>query len=90
MQNRTYELDYIFVPCVCFDENGFRVGMGQGYYDHSLDSIDQSQTKLIMILAHEIQKLSLVILKNMTLKRTSVSLTDKPTDLIELYFKNAL
>ena len=49
------ELDYIFVPCVCFDENGFRVGMGQGYYDHSLDSIDQSQTKLI-ILAHEIQK----------------------------------
>ena len=49
------ELDYIFMPCVCFDEKGFRVGMGQGYYDHSLDSIDQSQTKLI-ILAHEIQK----------------------------------
>ena len=49
------ELDYIFMPCVCFDERGFRVGMGQGYYDHSLDSIDQSQTKLI-ILAHEIQK----------------------------------
>ena len=22
------ELDYIFMPCVCFDEKGFRVGMG--------------------------------------------------------------
>ncbi len=52
---RPAELDYIFMPCVCFDEKGFRVGMGQGYYDHSLDSIDQSKTKLI-ILAHEIQK----------------------------------
>lgn len=48
------ELDYVFLPCVCFDKEGYRIGMGEGYYDQSLESISQSKTVLI-ILAHEMQ-----------------------------------
>ena len=50
------ELDIIFLPCVCFDEKGYRIGMGKGYYDYSLAGIDSSSIKLI-ILAHEFQKI---------------------------------
>ncbi|MEL0227608.1 MAG: 5-formyltetrahydrofolate cyclo-ligase [Gammaproteobacteria bacterium] len=49
------ELDIIFLPCVCFDLKGFRVGMGAGYYDHSLTSTKNSNCKLIT-LAYEFQK----------------------------------
>ena len=51
------ELDIIFLPCVCFDLKGFRVGMGAGYYDHSLTSTKNSNCKLIT-LAYEFQKVS--------------------------------
>ena len=50
------ELDMIFLPCVCFDEKGYRIGMGKGYYDYSLAGMDPSSIKLI-ILAHEFQKI---------------------------------
>lgn len=33
---RAQQLDLIFVPLLGFDENGFRLGMGGGYYDASL------------------------------------------------------
>ena len=46
----------IFLPCVCFDEKGYRIGMGKGYYDYSLAGMDPSSIKLI-ILAHEFQKI---------------------------------
>ena len=27
------EIDIVFLPCVCFDSRGNRIGMGGGYYD---------------------------------------------------------
>ena len=48
-------LDIILLPCVCFDERGYRIGMGQGYYDHSLMNLDYPKPDMI-IVAHEFQK----------------------------------
>ena len=48
-------LNLIFLPCVCFDLAGHRIGMGQGYYDHSLE-FSSSRPELI-IIAHEFQKI---------------------------------
>ena len=49
------DLEIILLPCVCFDEMGYRVGMGKGYYDYSLANIENSNPKLI-ILAYDFQK----------------------------------
>ena len=50
-----HDLDLILIPCVCFDSNGFRIGMGQGYFDHTLENCSLNKPKKI-ILAHEFQK----------------------------------
>ena len=42
------KLNLIFLPCVCFDLAGHRIGMGQGYYDHSLE-FSSSRPELIII-----------------------------------------
>ena len=48
-------LDLILLPCVCFDKLGYRIGMGKGYYDYSLEKLSR-ETNKIFILAHEFQK----------------------------------
>jgi 5-formyltetrahydrofolate cyclo-ligase len=32
------DLDAVFVPLLCFDEKGYRVGYGKGFYDRFLSS----------------------------------------------------
>ena len=49
------DLDIILLPCVCFDTNGHRIGMGKGYYDHSLVNLVNSNTELI-IIAYDFQR----------------------------------
>ena len=49
------DLDIILLPCVCFDTNGYRIGMGKGYYDHSLINLKNSHTELV-IIAYDFQK----------------------------------
>ena len=50
------DLDIILLPCVCFDEKGYRIGMGKGYYDYSLSDLNNKGTELIVI-AFEFQKI---------------------------------
>ena len=50
------EIDIIFLPCVCFDSEGNRIGMGGGFYDKTLSKLsDKQNTKLIM-LAYDFQE----------------------------------
>lgn len=50
------ELDLILVPLVGFDENGHRLGMGQGYYDQTLQDL-HNKKPVIVGLAFEIQRI---------------------------------
>ena len=50
-------LDLILLPCVCFDKQGYRIGMGKGYYDYSLEKLS-GETNKIYLLAHEFQKVN--------------------------------
>ena len=52
-------LDMIFVPLVAFDLNGFRIGMGSGYYDRTFEkrlSNKDAKDPVLIGLAYEFQK----------------------------------
>lgn len=52
----TNDLDIIFTPLVAFDLKGNRLGMGGGFYDHTLKNYWNSENVPIPIgLAHDIQ-----------------------------------
>ena len=40
-------LDLIFLPLTAFDAKGYRLGMGQGYYDRTLAAVFSSKIVLI-------------------------------------------
>ncbi len=40
------EIDLVFVPLLAFDENGYRVGYGKGYYDRFLSHCRQDVLKI--------------------------------------------
>jgi 5-formyltetrahydrofolate cyclo-ligase len=46
------ELDLIFVPAIVFDEAGFRIGYGRGFYDRWLAAIDRNK---ILAIAYDFQ-----------------------------------
>ncbi len=53
------DIDLILIPLVGFDNNGHRVGMGEGYYDQSLAELKESyKTKkpFLLGLAYELQR----------------------------------
>ena len=52
-------LDMVFVPLVAFDLNGFRIGMGSGYYDRAFEkklAIKDLKHPVLIGLAYEFQK----------------------------------
>ena len=56
---RTQDLDLILVPLVAFDARGNRLGMGGGFYDHSLEFLRHRgywRKPLVLGLAHEFQR----------------------------------
>ena len=45
--------DLIFVPALCADKNGFRIGYGKGYYDRFLKNMPDS-TKIAAVVYEEL------------------------------------
>ena len=53
----TNDLDMVFVPLVAFDLNGFRIGMGSGYYDRTFkNKLKMTKSPVLIGLAYEFQK----------------------------------
>ena len=53
------DLDMAFLPLVAFDLNGFRIGMGSGYYDRAFKKkleIKDTKNPVLIGLAYEFQK----------------------------------
>ena len=50
------DLDIIFLPCVCFDSIGNRIGMGQGFYDQTLSKLSNKKGTKLIILAYDFQE----------------------------------
>ena len=53
---RPMSLNVLFMPLVCFDDTGSRLGMGVGYYDRFLGGLPESMRPLTVGLAHEVQR----------------------------------
>ncbi len=74
INSRTYLPDIIFVPCLAFDENGYRLGYGGGYYDKSISYFYSIKHKFISIgLAYEDQKVSNAVHNNLDQKLNYIS-----------------
>ena len=77
VNSQTYLPDIIFVPCLAFDENGFRLGYGGGYYDKCIANFFSIKHKFISIgLAYEEQKVNNVVHDNLDQKLNYI-LTEK-------------
>ena len=50
------QLDIIFLPCVCFDSRGNRIGMGGGFYDKTLSYLSKKEKTKLIILAYDFQE----------------------------------
>ena len=51
------KIDLILLPLVCFDNNGFRVGYGKGYYDRFLPQCRQDILKIGLSLFEPVDKI---------------------------------
>ena len=77
VNSQTHLPDIIFVPCLAFDENGFRLGYGGGYYDKCMANFFSINHKFISIgLAYEEQKVKNVVHDNLDQKLNYI-LTEK-------------
>ena len=77
VNSQTHLPDIIFVPCLAFDENGFRLGYGGGYYDKCIANFFSINHKFISIgLAYEEQKVKNVVHDNLDQKLNYI-LTEK-------------
>ncbi len=50
-------IDMILIPLLCFDNSGFRVGYGKGFYDRFLQNCNQNIIKIGLSLFEPIDKI---------------------------------
>ena len=55
------KLEVVFVPLICFDKIGHRVGYGGGYYDRLLKNCSSSSIKIGLSFFDPIEKIEDVI-----------------------------
>lgn len=51
------QIDLILLPLICFDNSGFRVGYGKGYYDRFLPQCRQNILKIGLSLFEPVNKI---------------------------------
>ena len=69
--------DLIFVPCLGFDINGFRLGYGGGYYDKTISYLKNKGHKFLTVgLAYDDQKIDEIIHDNLD-QKINYFLTEK-------------
>ena len=52
----TSELELIIMPLVAFDNKGYRLGMGKGYYDFTFKNFKLTKKQVFLGLAYDFQK----------------------------------
>lgn len=58
------KLECVFTPLIAFDENGHRIGQGEGYYDYTFGFLNESPRPShpqLIGLAYAFQKMELII-----------------------------
>jgi 5-formyltetrahydrofolate cyclo-ligase len=55
------QLDVVFVPLLCFDKHGHRVGYGGGYYDRLLKKCSKNTIKIGLSFFDPIKKIEDII-----------------------------
>ena len=69
VQNEILNPDLIFVPCLAFDNNGFRLGYGGGYYDKTLSQYKKNNINFISVgFAFDDQKVNNVPIDKFDIK----------------------
>ena len=60
-KNKILIPELLFIPCLAFDNRGYRLGYGGGYYDRTLDNLKNTKKKIISVgYAFDGQKVSAV------------------------------
>ena len=49
LKNKILIPEVLFVPCLAFDNFGYRLGYGGGYYDRTLSFLQKNKKKFISI-----------------------------------------
>ena len=61
-QNKEFLPEIILAPCLAFDESGFRLGYGGGYYDKTFSYLKKIKHKFISIaVAFDDQKINTLV-----------------------------